>query len=441
MSRKLIADTAILGSGFAAYEVARGLMESSRSIVVIERGGRDFQTADAELSRVPFRREPIQSAGIESGANVPKSFDRVPRYIGLGGTSELWSGKWRPLDAIDFRREHEGRKWLVDRNEIEPDFGSVRAAYRFPSWATEAPAWGAFTSTVAQHGLRLIDIYVEEAPTRLQTKWANLEQVGRVAIVCSTALNGAIVDRGKIAKLELEAPDGELSLYAREIVIACGGIESAVVAYRLLSQLAPDLTLPRFPGFMDHPKGNVGRLTLQRNREFLEFIEEAYADRRLIALSLPEDELKTDAIGNHTVFFHPTKNRMEWQLVINLEQFPEQENFLQIGRSAQVSWRISRATWMDMERFLVRFADRVHGLLGPIKIESRIQLRGASHHAGTLPMGPKGGGIVDADCRFYGLKNLYCVSSAVFPIAGSANPTMTISALSRRLARHLRCDL
>ena len=98
---------------------------------------------------------------------------------------------------------------------------------------------------------------------------------------------------------------------------------------------------------MDHPKGNVGRLTLQRNRELLEFIEEAYADRRLIALSLPEDELKTDAIGNHTVFFHPTKNRMEWQLVINLEQFPEQENFLQIGRSAQVSWRISaRRGWI-----------------------------------------------------------------------------------------------
>jgi choline dehydrogenase-like flavoprotein len=50
-------------------------------------------------------------------------------------------------------------------------------------------------------------------------------------------------------------------------------------------------------------------------------------------------------------------------------------------------------------------------------------------------MGDAGRGQVDRDGRFHDVANLYCVSSAVFPLAGSANPTMTVVALARRLAR------
>ena len=47
-------------------------------------------------------------------------------------------------------------------------------------------------------------------------------------------------------------------------------------------------------------------------------------------------------------------------------------------------------------------------------------------------------GVVDANCRIHGLANLYIGGAAVFPTAGAVNPTLTLVALSLRLADHLK---
>jgi choline dehydrogenase-like flavoprotein len=46
-------------------------------------------------------------------------------------------------------------------------------------------------------------------------------------------------------------------------------------------------------------------------------------------------------------------------------------------------------------------------------------------------------GVVDRNCRVHGIVNLFIAGSSVFPTAGYANPTLTIVALSLRLADHL----
>ena len=63
----------------------------------------------------------------------------------------------------------------------------------------------------------------------------------------------------------------------------------------------------------------------------------------------------------------------------------------------------------------------------------------ASHHLGTTRMSadPKTG-VVDANCQVHGVDNLYVAGSSVFPTAGHANPTLTIAAMSLRLADHLK---
>lgn len=61
------------------------------------------------------------------------------------------------------------------------------------------------------------------------------------------------------------------------------------------------------------------------------------------------------------------------------------------------------------------------------------------HHMGTTRMSKSAQtGVVDADCRVHGLANLYIAGSSVFPTSGYANPTLTILALSLRLADHLK---
>lgn len=64
---------------------------------------------------------------------------------------------------------------------------------------------------------------------------------------------------------------------------------------------------------------------------------------------------------------------------------------------------------------------------------------GVAHHMGTTRMHESPTqGVVDANCRVHGLSNLFVASSAVFPTGGYANPTLTIVALSLRLADHLK---
>jgi len=63
----------------------------------------------------------------------------------------------------------------------------------------------------------------------------------------------------------------------------------------------------------------------------------------------------------------------------------------------------------------------------------------SNHHMGGARMAsdPKRG-VVNADCRVHSTDNLYVAGSAVFPTSGYANPTLTIVALSLKLAAHLR---
>lgn len=66
----------------------------------------------------------------------------------------------------------------------------------------------------------------------------------------------------------------------------------------------------------------------------------------------------------------------------------------------------------------------------------------ASHHMGTARMGatPRTG-VVDAECQVHGIHNLFIAGSSVFPSAGHANPTLTLLALTLRLAARLhRCQ-
>ena len=60
------------------------------------------------------------------------------------------------------------------------------------------------------------------------------------------------------------------------------------------------------------------------------------------------------------------------------------------------------------------------------------------HHIGTARMGtdPRTS-VVDADCRVHSVDNLFVAGSAAFPTSSQANPTLTLIALSLRLARHL----
>lgn len=78
-------------------------------------------------------------------------------------------------------------------------------------------------------------------------------------------------------------------------------------------------------------------------------------------------------------------------------------------------------------------------LVGAPEELAKSEWRDMYHYLGTTRMGvdPEHS-VVNPDLRVHTVDNLYVAGGSVFPTSGCANPTMTIVALSIRLAEHLR---
>ncbi|WP_448187855.1 GMC oxidoreductase [Azospirillum sp. sgz301742] len=70
------------------------------------------------------------------------------------------------------------------------------------------------------------------------------------------------------------------------------------------------------------------------------------------------------------------------------------------------------------------------------------ELAGHYHHMGTTRMAvDERKGVVDTDCKVHNVNNLYVAGSSVFPTGGYINPTLTLLALSLRLADRLKASI
>jgi len=111
---------------------------------------------------------------------------------------------------------------------------------------------------------------------------------------------------------------------------------------------------------------------------------------------------------------------------------------------ACVDWRISQKEWDHFEKYFSLVAEglrqdrRVASLrLDAIEEWPRL-LSSAAHHLGTARMATTPSrGVVDADLRVFGCKNLFVCDGSVFPTSSGTNPSLTICALGLRLGAHL----
>ena len=61
-----------------------------------------------------------------------------------------------------------------------------------------------------------------------------------------------------------------------------------------------------------------------------------------------------------------------------------------------------------------------------------------AHPSGTCRMGfDDASAVVDRNNRVFGVTNLYVSGACTFPTSGTANPTLTVVALTLRLSDHL----
>ncbi|MEQ8968674.1 MAG: GMC family oxidoreductase [Azospirillaceae bacterium] len=150
--------------------------------------------------------------------------------------------------------------------------------------------------------------------------------------------------------------------------------------------------------------------------------------------------------------------RAEPILYIDTEQAPDPDSRVSLGRDtdalgmrkAVLDWRLGAAE-RDAARLYARLfaqAWREKGL-GEVRFAESLfddarwleTGKDAYHQLGTTRMGrtPEEG-VVDPDLRVHGVDNLWVASCAVFPTSGGSNPTLTMMALTLRLAEHLTAE-
>ena len=110
-----------------------------------------------------------------------------------------------------------------------------------------------------------------------------------------------------------------------------------------------------------------------------------------------------------------------------------------------LDWRLASMDWASIRRTVEIFGEAVReagvgtviSTLGVGKHPPAVF--GNWHHLGTTRMHhDPARGVVDENCRVHEMTNLYIAGGSVLPTGGYANPSLTIVALSLRLADHLR---
>lgn len=144
-------------------------------------------------------------------------------------------------------------------------------------------------------------------------------------------------------------------------------------------------------------------------------------------------------------------------VVIDLEQAPIRDSRIYLSSQRDVlgiprvvvDWRISDIERRTAALFATTLRQEFERMkLGTIhladwltsgKLLSDSDLAGNYHYIGTTRMSTQPEqGVVDINAKVHGIDNLYVAGASVFPTGGHANPTLTIVALTLRLADYLR---
>ncbi len=462
-------DLAIVGAGPAGITLARELAGRGYRIALLEAGGMKppdeaaRKLYDADVVGLPY---PIQAS----------------RQRFFGGTSNHWGGWCRPQDDVDF----EAREWMpltgwpLQRSEMETHYRRAHEILAIDSQDYDA----------ARHTDSSALLPADEAsgflnaafrfspPLRFKDAFrAELEASNNISVFLHATVVEIDHDGGRITRVGTRTLDGhETSIRAGRYVLAAGGLEVPRLLLHTARDGAPALgNASGFVGrcFMEHFGYTPGHIMARAGLKY-----HRHQDRNghsIMPVVAPRPDLMhRERLNNCCLLLTATEPDAGWppgalatpglarglgkaawryrvQMINEPTPNPESRVLLSDQRDALgmrrlvLDWRIMDRDLESVEatvRYLVRWLGgsglgRVQ-FSRPISAETTERFTGGMHHMGTTRMSADSGeGVVDTNCRVHGTENLYVASSAVFSAAGYSNPTLTIVALSLRLADHL----
>lgn len=111
---------------------------------------------------------------------------------------------------------------------------------------------------------------------------------------------------------------------------------------------------------------------------------------------------------------------------------------------SKIDWRINKLDKYFINKIYKLLKNKIFNFEGIEFVEDFSQKKwnsnftSAAHHVGTARMGKsKNTSVVNMNLKIFDVDNIYICDGSVFPTSGNANSSLTISALSCRLAEHI----
>lgn len=465
-------DVCIAGAGAAGITLAIYLGRAGKKVALLEGGDEEYTDQSMDMYKG-------KSTGIEYwGLDTCRL-----RY--LGGTTNHWSGRCKPLDDVDFSaRDFFGLPgWPISRSELavfEAEAKTVLDIQKDFS-APDIPNW---------HSDKFIpDRMAKSAPTRFGTKFYDeLAKSEHITLFINANLTDIRLDKDLSNVTEFIIKNYERKDYrftGKNFIIALGAVENARLLLNCDSQAKNGIgNHSDFVGrcFMEHFNVDLGAFA--GNKKYLEaagttsfytssaFSLEHKIGNGNVSMSVSSDP-EVSGGRSRAVKKFIRDSICEWQALSELsrkfvyfhcpgdgvigtliEQSPNKESRITLDketdslglRRVNLALRMNELDKKTIRTIAIELAKdfasndfgRVH--LAPYILDTQLEIpnRQHCHHMGTTRMAASAEyGVVDKDCKVFGTANLYVGGSSVFATSGGTNPTFTVVELALRLAQHL----
>ena len=444
-------DYYVIGAGPAGIALSIELAKANRTVLVFETG------------TVTEPRDDMPNA-VNYGHFRNGWWDQHS-IRALGGTSRVWAGWCATLMEVDFDNPAAGVRWPIRKSDLAPYYRRAAAVVdREPSILD--------VETRLAPGFAYRPFSRSTRPTRFGRKYREaLSTSALVDVALGTSVIGldANASRSAVSSVacfrHASGATEQLDIDpAQNVVLAGGGISNA----QLFLQPRADGAVPvgnesGLAGkyLMEHPHlYDVGEVVLDDDLDH----QSRPADFGTAVHTLVPDEQQMRRHGllgcSVECLDRTTEHRMAEHLVgeyakpfhhyvcsVRSEMAPAASNevFLTGERAAAGLYRpaarcvIGAGDFLNVEKTLRLLGESlIESGKGRVRINNERLYRqptGGGHIMGTTRMGTsQSNSVVDRDCLVHGYDNLFVAGSSVFPTGGYANPTLTILALSLRLA-------
>jgi choline dehydrogenase-like flavoprotein len=472
-------DICIVGSGPAGITLALELANSKKRVCVLEAGG--YKASKTEINE------------FLSGDNVGLPYKLLDsRSRQFGGTSDKWAGYLAIMSPVDFKQNpkipHSG--WPISFDDLLPYYGRAfktlgGSNFEFDPARFERPQYERipfkFDEVISKlWHFSLINFGKKFEKFLKQSKSIDVYLNATVArINLNTAAN-------RVSHLTVAtSAKTAFTVKTKVVILACGGMENArvLLAQDRKTRAAYDNNnIGRY--FMDHPHynecANLILVTRHADTKLYKTPDRAMrsgtksvcaylqiGDEIREKLGLPNTSfgMKRPAVSfkQHTrislilkgLYGRAENTETHYQINANLEQIPNPSSRVSISEKMNMFGMPKiRLDWQLTEDDIKRAAQSVRLFalklgengLGRLQIEEWFangKLDGrvdyGFHHLGTTRMAHTPlDGVVDTNCKIFGVDNLFIAGSSVFPSSSCRNPTFTIMALVIRLADYLK---